>query len=60
MNTQACPSCGMEKSEWPNAAGYTKADKTYCCKGCAEGTGCQCQASGSKSKEAKPASKAGH
>src|SRR5262245_8699824 len=39
----ACPGCGMIKNEWPGE-GYTHNQETYCCQGCAEGTGCTCQA----------------
>ena len=37
----ACPGCGMKKNEWPGE-GYTHEGQTYCCQGCAEGTGCTC------------------
>src|SRR4051794_21107540 len=36
-----CPGCGMLKNEWPGE-GYTHEAQTYCCQGCAEGTGCTC------------------
>jgi hypothetical protein len=40
---QTCPSCGMEKAEWSNPKqGFVKEEETYCCQGCAEGTGCTC------------------
>jgi hypothetical protein len=39
----ACPGCGMIKNEWPGE-GYTHDGETYCCQGCAEGTGCMCLA----------------
>ena len=39
----ACPGCGMVKNEWPGE-GYTHDGETYCCQGCAEGTGCMCLA----------------
>ena len=51
MNTQsnnsstpvpACPGCGMVKNSWPGE-GYTHENQTYCCQGCAEGTGCTCR-----------------
>lgn len=32
----------MEKDAWPNKTGVTKSGKTYCCQGCANGTGCTC------------------
>jgi len=37
----ACPGCGLIKNSWPGE-GYTHAGETYCCQGCAEGTGCTC------------------
>jgi hypothetical protein len=37
----ACPGCRMKKNEWPGE-GYTHEGETYCCQGCAEGTGCTC------------------
>ena len=37
----ACPGCRMKKNEWPGE-GYTHDGETYCCQGCAEGTGCTC------------------
>ena len=36
-----CPSCGMVKNDWPGE-GYTFEGQSYCCQGCAEGTGCVC------------------
>src|SRR5438045_5113875 len=39
----ACPGCRMAKNEWPGE-GYTHDGETYCCQGCAEGTGCICVA----------------
>lgn len=38
-----CPGCGMIKNEWPGE-GYTHEGESYCCQGCAEGTGCTCVA----------------
>ena len=45
MAEQKCAKCGMAKSEWQgnNGQGITLADKTYCCQGCAIGTGCTCK-----------------
>jgi hypothetical protein len=37
----ACPNCGMLKNDWPGE-GYTQGGQSYCCQGCAEGTGCTC------------------
>jgi len=37
----ACPGCTKIKNEWPGE-GYTHEGETYCCQGCAEGTGCAC------------------
>jgi hypothetical protein len=39
----SCPGCGMVKNSWPGE-GYTHEGETYCCQGCAEGTGCTCVA----------------
>jgi hypothetical protein len=36
-----CPNCKMPKNEWPGE-GYTFQNQSYCCQGCAEGTGCTC------------------
>jgi hypothetical protein len=42
---QTCPNCGMAKSEWQGNGGngFNMGDKTYCCQGCATGTGCTCK-----------------
>src|ERR1700729_846850 len=56
-----CPGCGMSKNEWPGE-GYTHEGETFCCQGCAEGTGCTCSAvakpgfsrEGQKQTQAKP------
>jgi hypothetical protein len=32
----------MVKNDWPGE-GYTHEGQTYCCQGCAEGTGCTCR-----------------
>ena len=42
---QTCPNCGMPKYEWMgnDGQGCTIGDKTYCCQGCAIGTGCTCK-----------------
>jgi hypothetical protein len=39
-----CARCGMPQNTWTgsNGKGYPKGGQTYCCKGCAEGTGCTC------------------
>ena len=37
-----CPNCGKSREEWPDATGYVKGGERYCCRGCAEGTGCIC------------------
>ena len=43
--TQTCPACKMPKSTWKErqGQGYIKDGHTYCCRGCAEGTGCTCR-----------------
>ena len=40
----ACPACGMPQSEWAEGEGrgFKKDGRTYCCEGCAQGTGCKC------------------
>lgn len=42
---EKCPKCGMAKAEWRgnNGQGFTMGDQTYCCQGCAIGTGCTCK-----------------
>ena len=42
---QTCPNCGMGQEDWRgnNGQGFQMGDKTYCCQGCATGTGCTCQ-----------------
>jgi hypothetical protein len=44
MGEQTCAACGMARSEWKgnSGQGYTKEGQTYCCQGCAEGSGCTC------------------
>jgi len=42
MSDKSCPNCGMEQSEWPNPVGFPHDGTTYCCEGCAKGTGCTC------------------
>src|SRR5580704_2855094 len=37
----ACPGCAMLKNDWPGE-GYSHEGQSYCCQGCAEGTGCTC------------------
>lgn len=39
-----CPGCGMQKTEWKGnkGRGFEGDDDTYCCRGCAEGSGCTC------------------
>ena len=39
----ACPECGMDLKKAPQG-GFVKYGDTYCCRGCAEGTGCTCYA----------------
>jgi len=45
MNEQKCANCGMGKDEWRgnNGQGFEMNNKTYCCQGCAIGTGCTCK-----------------
>lgn len=37
----ACPTCGMDLTK-PNIQGFVSGNETYCCKGCADGSGCTC------------------
>ena len=46
-----CPGCAMDLSE-RGATGFVKENETYCCEGCAEGTGCSCQEAVIKVKKA--------
>ena len=39
----ACPECGMDLRKAPQG-GFAKYGETYCCGGCADGTGCTCYA----------------
>jgi hypothetical protein len=43
-NEKTCAKCGMPQSQWQGNAGQGMqvGDKTYCCQGCATGTGCTC------------------
>src|SRR5688572_9704592 len=54
-----CPGCRMPKNDWPGE-GYTHEGQSYCCQGCAEGTGCTCAVVGKRgfSREGQVATKA--
>jgi hypothetical protein len=39
----ACPECGLDLRKAPNG-GFANYGDTYCCRGCATGTGCTCYA----------------
>jgi hypothetical protein len=45
MAEQTCPRCGMPRSQWKEnrGQGVTQGGQTYCCQGCAQGTGCTCR-----------------
>jgi hypothetical protein len=45
MAQQACPKCGMAKDQWKEngGQGVSQGGQTYCCSGCANGTGCTCK-----------------
>jgi hypothetical protein len=45
---EACPGCGMERTEWPTK-GHVSEGVRFCCQGCADNSGCTCEeiASGS-------------
>ncbi len=38
----SCPTCGMSLTD-KKTEGYVLGNETYCCAGCAEGTGCTCR-----------------
>lgn len=48
---EGCPRCGMPRDTWPDdsAGGAVNNGVTYCCKGCANDTGCTC--SGNRTEE---------
>jgi len=39
-----CAGCGRPESQWREngGAGYQDGGETYCCRGCADQTGCTC------------------
>jgi len=41
---QTCSRCDMPRHQWKgnDGEGVLQDDQTYCCQGCAEGTGCTC------------------
>jgi hypothetical protein len=43
---QRCPGCGMESQDWKGSGGrgFNAEGELYCCQGCAEGSGCMCEA----------------
>jgi hypothetical protein len=45
MAQQTCPRCGMTKPQWKGngGQGVSQGGQTYCCQGCAGGTGCTCR-----------------
>jgi hypothetical protein len=38
---EKCPNCGKTLTAWPEQS-YVQDGVSYCCRGCAEGTGCTC------------------
>jgi len=44
MTDKSCPTCGVNLAEARQIGceTYTKEGDLYCCKGCADGTGCTC------------------
>lgn len=36
-----CPRCGINLAD-KRAIGFVREGETYCCQGCADGTGCAC------------------
>jgi hypothetical protein len=47
----SCPVCGMNLDN-RKTQGFVVGDETFCCKGCAEGTGCTCEEPRFKSRKA--------
>jgi hypothetical protein len=44
---ELCPRCELPRSQWAdNGAGFPKTERVYCCRGCAEATGCTCLEAG--------------
>jgi hypothetical protein len=45
MAQERCPACGMTKDQWKGngGRGVSRGGRTYCCDGCANGTGCTCR-----------------
>ena len=39
---QTCANCGMQQDEWRTPQGFKQDAETFCCEGCASGTGCTC------------------
>ena len=42
VTEQTCANCGMKQDEWRTPLGYKQDGETFCCEGCATGTGCTC------------------
>jgi len=42
VTEQTCANCGMKQDEWRTPQGYKQDGETFCCEGCATGTGCTC------------------
>ena len=44
MAEERCPKCGMGKDMWKGGGGQgvEREGTTYCCEGCATGSGCTC------------------
>lgn len=49
----ACPTCAMNLAA-AETAGFTRDGETYCCQGCADGTGCTCATPMPKRTRTKP------
>ena len=46
MEEPRCPNCNIPKAEWwNNGQGFNRGGVLYCCRGCAERTGCTCHQS---------------
>ena len=42
VTEQTCANCGMKQDEWRTPHGFKQEGETFCCEGCATGTGCTC------------------
>jgi len=44
---EVCARCRLPRAEWGGVGeGYPKLEQRYCCRGCADNTGCTCLEAG--------------